>query len=83
MKEPAILKVRMILYVISVTTAPEVAPVFVPAVYVFRAKRADRVKLIYWDGNSVRLFAKWNGGFRRPNNVRDVKFVRIICQREF
>ena len=26
---------------------------FCGAVYVFRAKRADRVKLIYWDGTGV------------------------------
>jgi len=31
---------------------------FSSAVYVFRAKRADRVKLIYWDGTGVCLFAK-------------------------
>jgi transposase len=31
---------------------------FSGAVYVFRAKRADRVKLIYWDGTGVCLLAK-------------------------
>ncbi len=31
---------------------------FSGAIYVFRAKRADRVKLIYWDGTGVCLFAK-------------------------
>ena len=31
---------------------------FSGAVYVFRAKRADRVKLIYWNGTGVCLFAK-------------------------
>jgi transposase len=31
---------------------------FSGAVYVFRAKRADRVKLIYWDDTGVFLFAK-------------------------
>jgi transposase len=30
---------------------------FSGTVYVFRAKRADRVKLIYWDGTGVCLFA--------------------------
>ena len=42
---------------------------FSGAVYVFRAKRADRVKLIFWDGTGVCLFAKWleDGKFRRPN----------------
>ena len=31
---------------------------FSGTVYVFRARRADRVKLIYWDGSGVCLFAK-------------------------
>ena len=41
---------------------------FSGAVYVFRAKRADRVKLIYWDGTGVCLFAKRleDGKFRWP-----------------
>ena len=42
---------------------------FSGAVYVFRAKRADRVKLIFWDGTGVCLFAKRleNGAFRWPS----------------
>ncbi|MEK4031615.1 IS66 family insertion sequence element accessory protein TnpB [Methylocystis sp. IM3] len=38
------------------------------AIYVFRAKRADRIKLIYWDGTGVCLFAKRleDGEFRWP-----------------
>ena len=42
---------------------------FSGAIYVFRAKRADRVKLIYWDGTGVCLFAKGleDGKFRWPN----------------
>jgi transposase len=42
---------------------------FSGTVYVFRAKRADRVKLIFWDGTGVCLFAKRleNGAFRWPN----------------
>jgi len=42
---------------------------FSGAVYVFRAKRADRVKLVYWDGTGVCLFAKRleDGKFRWPN----------------
>jgi transposase len=41
---------------------------FSGAVYVFRAKRADRVKLIFWDGTGVCLFAKRleTGAFRWP-----------------
>jgi transposase len=42
---------------------------FSGAVYVFRAKRTDRVKLIFWDGTGVCLFAKRleDGTFRWPN----------------
>jgi transposase len=42
---------------------------FSGAVYVFRAKRADRVKLIFWDGTGMCLFAKRleGGAFRWPN----------------
>ena len=38
------------------------------AIYVFRAKRADRVKLVFWDGTGVCLFAKRleEGEFRWP-----------------
>lgn len=41
---------------------------FSGAVYVFRAKRADRTKLIFWDGTGLCLFAKRleEGVFRWP-----------------
>ena len=41
---------------------------FSGVVYVFRAKRADRVKLIFWDGTGVVLVAKRleDGEFRWP-----------------
>jgi transposase len=41
---------------------------FSGAIYVFRAKRADRIKLIFWDGAGVCLFAKRleDGEFRWP-----------------
>lgn len=37
-------------------------------IYVFRAKRADRVKLLFWDGTGLVLVAKRleGGGFRWP-----------------
>lgn len=37
-------------------------------VYVFRAKRTDRIKLLYWDGSGLVLYAKRleQGGFRWP-----------------
>ena len=41
---------------------------FSGAIFVFRAKRADRVKLILWDGTGLCLFAKRleQGTFRWP-----------------
>ena len=38
------------------------------AIYVFRAKRADRIKLVFWDGTGVRPFSKRleDGEFRWP-----------------
>ena len=41
---------------------------FTGVIYVFRAKRADRVKLIMWDGTGLCLFAKRleQGTFRWP-----------------
>jgi transposase len=41
---------------------------FSGTVYVFRAKRADRVKLVFWDGTGVVLVAKRleEGAFRWP-----------------
>lgn len=45
---------------------------FCGTVYVFRAKRTDRVKLIFWDGTGLCLYAKRleEGAFRWPK-VRD------------
>ncbi|MGE3370816.1 MAG: IS66 family insertion sequence element accessory protein TnpB [Rhizobiaceae bacterium] len=41
---------------------------FCGAIYVFRARRADRIKLVYWDGTGVCLFAKKleDGKFQWP-----------------
>ncbi len=41
---------------------------FSGVIYVFRSKRADRVKLLFWDGSGVCLFAKRleGGKFRWP-----------------
>ncbi len=41
---------------------------FSGVIYVFRAKRADRVKLLFWDGTGVCLLAKRleGGKFRWP-----------------
>ena len=41
---------------------------FCGAVYVFRSKRMDRVKLLWWDGSGICLMTKRleNGQFRWP-----------------
>ena len=41
---------------------------FCGAVYVFRSKRADRVKLVWWDGSGICLLSKRleGGQFRWP-----------------
>jgi len=41
---------------------------FSGVIYVFRAKRADRIKLIFWDGTGLVLYAKRleGGAFRWP-----------------
>lgn len=41
---------------------------FSGAIFVFRAKRADRIKLVFWDGTGLCLFAKRleDGEFRWP-----------------
>ena len=45
---------------------------FSGVIYVFRAKRADKIKLLYWDGTGVVLVAKTleQGVFRWPK-IRD------------
>lgn len=42
---------------------------FSGTIYVFRAKRADRIKLVFWDGTGVCLLSKKleDGQFRWPN----------------
>ncbi|MGQ3302407.1 IS66 family insertion sequence element accessory protein TnpB [Reyranella sp.] len=44
------------------------ADLFCETIYVFRAKRADRVKLIFWDGKGMVLMAERleDGKFRWP-----------------
>ena len=46
---------------------------FSGAVDVFRAKRADRIKLIFWDGTGLCLFAKRleDGIFRWQSKAND------------
>ena len=41
---------------------------FSGVIYIFRSKRADRVKLVFWDGTGLCLFAKRleDGKFRWP-----------------
>jgi transposase len=44
---------------------------FSGVIYVFRAKRADRIKLVFWDGTGMVLVAKRldQGKFRWPRAV--------------
>ena len=51
---------------------------FSGSVYVFRAKRADRIKLVFWDGTGLCLFAKRleEGVFRWPTRSR---MVCCVC----
>jgi transposase len=57
---------------------------FSGAVYVFRAKRADRIKLVFWDGTGLCLFAKRleDGTFRWPK-IEDgvMRLSRRNCRR--
>jgi transposase len=60
---------------------------FSGAVYVFRAKRADRIKLIFWDGTVLCLFAKRleDGIFRWPkieDGVMRLSWRRVHEARE-
>lgn len=53
-------------------------------VYVFRAKRTDRIKLPYWDGSGLVLYAKRleQGGFRWPQiegGVMRMTSVQLIA----
>ncbi len=52
----------------ALVTAEFGADPFSGVVYVFRAKKADRVKLIWWDGTGLCLMHKKleGGGFRWP-----------------
>jgi transposase len=52
----------------ALVTATFGADPFSGVVYVFRAKKADRVKLIWWDGTGLCLMAKRleQGGFHWP-----------------
>jgi transposase len=46
---------------------------FSGVIFCFRAKRADRVKLVFWDGTGLRLFAKQWPGKRLLHRI-----VRIV-----
>ncbi len=51
---------------------------FCGALYVFRAKRADRVKIVWWDGTGLCLFAKCldERGFHWPRIEDGVRPAR-------
>jgi transposase len=52
---------------------------FSGAVYVFRAKRADRIKLVFWDGTGLCLFAKRleDGIFRWRNSTNCCRGIGV------
>ena len=47
---------------------------FSGVVYVFRAKRANRVKMLWWDGSGVVLYAKWLEQVRSTIRARQTCF---------
>lgn len=49
-------------------------------IYVFRETRADRIKLLYWDGSGMMLYAKRleQGGFRWPQITDGVMRMRAV-----
>ena len=57
---------------------------FSGALYVFRAKRADRVKIVWWDGTGLCLYAKrlekakfcWKCGKALPARADSCPFCR-------
>src|SRR5271167_1415706 len=59
---------RGIMGLAAIVEAEFKADPFSGVIYVFRSKRADRVKLLFWDGSGVCLFAKRleEGQFRWP-----------------
>lgn len=57
---------------------------FSGALYVFRSKRADRVKIVWWDGSGVCLFAKRldEHGFHWPrieNSVIRLSMAQLMA----
>jgi transposase len=42
---------------------------FSGAVYVFRAKRADRVKVVFWDGTGLCLFSNDLGSYYTSSSL--------------
>ena len=49
-------------------------------IYVFRSKRADRVKLLFWDGTGLVLATKRleQGSFRPPSSQGDCRITRSL-----
>nr|WP_166309031.1 IS66 family insertion sequence element accessory protein TnpB [Bradyrhizobium sp. 2S1]MCK7664744.1 IS66 family insertion sequence element accessory protein TnpB [Bradyrhizobium sp. 2S1] len=46
------------------------------ALYVFRAKRADRIKIVWWDGSGVCLYAYFSDGEQRFRAIMSGEFRR-------
>jgi len=55
--------------------------VYAGAVLVFRARRADRVKIVTWDGTGlVMVWKSIDGGFKWPP-ISDCQTVSCVCPR--
>ncbi|MCC8949692.1 IS66 family insertion sequence element accessory protein TnpB [Bradyrhizobium sp. Arg62] len=57
------------------------------ALYVFRAKRADRIKIVWWDGSGVCLYLKRLEKARfsnasHPTNVKIISSQLVTTQRD-
>lgn len=52
----------------ALTTQALAADPYCGDLFVFRSKRCDRLKMLYWDGSGMVLVTKWleEGGFRWP-----------------
>jgi len=54
---------------------------FSGAVYVFRAKRIDRVKLLWWDGTGICLLTKRLEGVGGDNQGENSATIRVRMRR--
>lgn len=53
---------------VALTAQALLADPYCGDLFVFRSKRSDRLKMLYWDGSGIVLLTKWleEGSFRWP-----------------